>query len=103
MIIHPCSKAVRCARAAILMSVIIAGCGGNGAKSGAQNYLDGLKLFNYPGCYQMLSHQDQVDRTLDQFLGNIPMSPDVNKDWFKPIVLKMEYAVGNPKVDGDKA
>jgi hypothetical protein len=103
MIIQPCSKAARRALAATMMCVIFAGCGGNGAKSGAQNYLDGLKLFNYPGCYQMLSHQDQVDRTLDQFLGNIPMAPDVNKDWFKPIELKIEYTVGTPKVDGDRA
>src|SRR6266446_702164 len=89
--------------AVALFAIMSSGCSGNPAKTGAENYLNNLKLFNYPGCYQALSHQDQVDRTLEQFLGNIPMAPDVNKDWFKAVELKMDYELGTPKVEGDKA
>jgi len=66
--------------AVALFAIMSSGCSGNPAKTGAENYLNNLKLFNYPGCYQALSHQDQVDRTLEQFLGNIPMAQEVKKD-----------------------
>ncbi len=85
-----------------ILAVSIAGCSSN-PKSGADAYLTGLKLFNYPACYEMLSHQDRVDRTLEQFLAEIPMAPDVSREWFKPILLKMNYGLGEAKVDGDKA
>jgi hypothetical protein len=82
---------------------ILAGCG-NPAQRAANTYLDNLKLRAYPTIYQMLSHQDQVDRTLDQFLTDIPMAPDVTKDWFKVILQQMNYQVGEPKMEGsDKA
>jgi hypothetical protein len=40
---------------------------------------------------------------MDQFLTEIPMAPDVSKDWFKGILLKYDYKVGDAKIDGDKA
>ncbi len=82
---------------------MIAGCMGHTPQRAAENYLDALKLFNYPACYQALSHQDQVDRTMDQFLGQIPLAPDVSKDWFKTILHAVTFEVGDTKVDGDKA
>ena len=69
----------------------------------AQSYLEALKLYNYPGAYQMLSHQDQLDRTMDQFLTEIPLAPDVTRDWFKTVLHATDFQVGEAKVEGDKA
>ena len=81
----------------------MAGCQGHSPQSAADNYLSNLKLYNYPATYQALTHQDQVDRTMDQFLTEIPMAPDVSKDWFKGILRTYDYKVGDAKIDGDKA
>src|SRR5258708_37502885 len=76
------------AKSAMLAAVavcafLVTGCGGHSPQSAADTYLSNLKLYNYPATYQALSHQDQVDRTMDQFLTEIPMAPDVSKDWFQ--------------------
>ena len=76
---------------------------GSYAPGAADNYLTNLKLYNYPYTYQALTHQDQVDRTMDQFLEEIPMAPDVSKDWFKGVLRAYDYKVGDAKIDGDKA
>ncbi len=96
------------ARRAMLMAAMIcgffaAGCQGKTPQRAAENYLGNLKLYNYPFCYQALSHQDQVDRTIDQFLGEVPMAPDVSKDWFKGILRAYDYKVGDAKTEADKA
>ena len=96
------------ARGATLAAVavcafLVAGCQGHSPQAAANNYLNNLKLYNYPAAYQALSHQDQVDRTMDQFLTEIPMAPDVSKDWFKGILRTYDYKVGDAKTDGDKA
>ncbi|MHB8380948.1 MAG: hypothetical protein ACYDC3_01215 [Candidatus Binataceae bacterium] len=88
---------------AALCAAMIAGCMGHTPQRAAGNYLDSLKLFNYPACYEDLTHQDQVDRTMDQFLSQIPLAPDVSKDWFKTILHAVDFEVGDAKVDGDKA
>ena len=89
--------------AAVICAVFAAGCQGKTPQRAADSYLANLKLFNYPACYQALSHQDQVDRTLDQFLTEIPMAPDVSKEWFKGILRTYDYKVGDTKIEGDKA
>jgi hypothetical protein len=89
--------------AVAVCAIFAAGCQGKTPQRAANNYLDNLKLYNYPAVYQSLSHQDQVDRTMDQFLGEIPMAPDVSKDWFKGVLRTYDYKVGDAKVDGDKA
>jgi len=86
--------------ATILVGATLSGCGG-GPQKAAQNYVDNLKLFNYPYCYQALSHQDQLDRTMDQFLTQIPLAPDVSRDWFKGILGSEEFAIGDTKQEGD--
>ena len=88
---------------AALATALIAGCMGHTPQRAAGNYVGALKLFNYSACYQALSHQDQVDRTMDQFLSHIPLAPDVSKDWFKTILHAVDFQVGDAKVDGDKA
>ena len=89
--------------AAVVCAFLVAGCQGHTPQGAADNYLGNLKLYNYPACYQALSHQDQIDRTMDQFLGEIPMAPDVSKDWFKGVLRTYDYKVGDSKTDGDKA
>jgi hypothetical protein len=96
------SKALLLPLAAVCV-LMLAGCGGKSPKSAAENYLDNLKLYNYPACYNALSHQAQVDRTIDQFLSEIPMAPNVSKDWFKAILRSYQYQIGDAKVDGDNA
>ncbi|HVA77556.1 MAG TPA: tetratricopeptide repeat protein [Candidatus Binataceae bacterium] len=88
---------------AAICAAMIAGCMGHTPQRAAGNYVDSLKLYNYPACYQALTHQDQVDRTLDQFLSEIPLAPDVSKDWFKTILHAVDFEVGDAKIDGDKA
>jgi hypothetical protein len=82
---------------------LVAGCSGHSPSGVAQTYLDSLRLYNYPACYEALSQQDKVNRTLDQFLTQIPLAPDVNRDWFKSVLHASTYKVGEAKVDGDKA
>ncbi|HXW82854.1 MAG TPA: hypothetical protein VEJ86_00475, partial [Candidatus Binataceae bacterium] len=88
---------------AAMLAGMFAGCGGNSPESAANTYLNNLKLFNYPACYQMLSHQDQLDRTIDDFLKQIPLAPDVTPDWFKSILHATDYQVGQATMNGDKA
>ena len=96
------AKGVMLAAVAVC-GLLLAGCQGHSPQAAADNYLSNLKLYNYPAIYQALSHQDQVDRTMDQFLTEIPMAPDVSKDWFKGILRTYDYKVGDAKIDGDKA
>ncbi|MDB5107432.1 MAG: hypothetical protein JWM69_373 [Candidatus Binatus sp.] len=100
--INYCARSMKLATLTVL-AFIAAGCMGKTPERAASNYLDNLKLFNYPGAYQALSHEDQVDRSMDQFLEEVPMAPDVNRDWFKGVLRTYEYKVGDAKVDGDKA
>jgi hypothetical protein len=89
--------------AVAVSALVLAGCQGHTPQAAADNYLTNLKLYNYPATYMALTHQDQVDRTMDQFLTEIPMAPDVSKDWFKGILRTYDYKVGDAKIDGDKA
>ena len=86
-------QAKRATLAAIVcLAFLVAGCQGHTPERAANDYLANLKLYNYPAAYQALSHQDQVDRSIDQFLTEIPMAPDVSKDWFKgnPARLRLQ-------------
>lgn len=86
-----------------ICALFAAACQGHTPQRAANEYLANLKLYNYPAAYQALSHQDQVDRTIDQFLTDVPMAPDVNKDWFKAVLRAYDYKVGDAKTEGDKA
>ena len=56
--------------AVALAGSILSGCAG-GPKDDAQNYINNLKLYNYRATYDALSHGDQLDRTIDQFLNDM--------------------------------
>src|SRR5271156_3848690 len=89
--------------AVAVCAFLVAGCQGHTPQSAADIYLSNLKLYNYPAAYEALSHQDQVDRTIDQFLSEIPMAPDVSRDWFKGIRRTYDYKGGDAKIAGDNA
>lgn len=76
------------------LSAVLAGCG-RGPASVAQAYLDDLKLYNYPACYDLLSQQDKTDKTLDQFLTRVPLAPPVSRDWFKALVQATTFKLGS--------
>ncbi len=86
---------------ALVMAVALSGCSGGGPAKSAQGYTDNLKLFNYTACYQALSHQDQIDKTLDDFLTSIPLAPDVSRDWFKGVLGAQDFTIGEVKQEGD--
>src|SRR5262249_47539007 len=88
---------------AAIGSVVVVGCMGKTPQHSAQSYLGALKLYNYPAGYQLLSQRDQVDRTMDQFLTEIPLAADVSRDWFKTVLHATDFQVGDAKVEGDKA
>src|SRR5258708_6345461 len=88
---------------AAFCAMFLTACGGKSPSSAADTYLGNLKLYNYPALYQSMSHQDQLDRTMDQFLLAVPMAPDVNKDWFKGMVRAYDYKIGEAKIDGNNA
>ena len=54
--------------AVTVCALLVAGCQGHTPQAAADNYLTNLRLYNYPYTYQAMTHQDQVDRTMDQFL-----------------------------------
>jgi len=89
--------------AALTASFAIAGCGGNSPSNAARKYVENLKGFNYKDCYQQLSHQDQLDVPVEQFLTQVPLAPRVSRDWFKSVLSTAKYEVGEAKADGDKA
>ncbi len=82
------------AAAVAALAALASGCAGKGPAQAAQNYLDNLKLHNYPACYRMLSRQDRAGRTMEQFLAGPPLAPEVSRDWFKAVLGVVNYEIG---------
>jgi len=102
MTISPRAIRVTAATTGILCVVMLAGCG-NASKKVATDYLTDLQMFGYREIYSMLSHSDQIDRPIEDFVKEIPMAPDVTSDWFKAVLQKTQYEPGEPKMGDDKA
>jgi hypothetical protein len=49
----------------------------------------------------LLSGQDRADRSLHQFLTEIPLAPDVSPIWFRPILHEMRYQLGDERRNAD--
>ncbi|MGO9062216.1 MAG: hypothetical protein ACLQU2_33365 [Candidatus Binataceae bacterium] len=88
---------------AILALLLIAGCAkpppaapGPDPKAAARTYLAALKIGDYQTCYEMLADHDRDHHSLDQFLSEIPMAPNVERRWFGQIENATEYQVGMP-------
>jgi hypothetical protein len=95
-----------CSRALVLAllsaALLLAGCG-QSPQSLATRYLADLQQFNYPACYATLTDEDHAARSLQQFLTEIPLAPDVDPIWFRAILFSTVYEVGQPQINGERA
>jgi hypothetical protein len=80
--------------AIIWVVLTLAGCSRNQPHGIAQRYIEYLQQFNYPAAYYLLAQRDHTDRTLREFLTEIPLAPDVSPLWFRPILHTMHYELG---------
>ncbi len=71
----------------------------------AERYLENLRQFDYAACYALLSQQDRAERTLPEFLTEIPLAPDLSPVWFRPVVTRMQFDFGDEhrNTDGSTA
>lgn len=86
--------------AAAAVCGMLGGCGGL-PRLTAHGYLRHLKHSDYAACYGMLSKEDQVARTLEQFLTAIPLAPAVGTLWFKAILQSMTFQLGELRARGE--
>lgn len=59
----------------------------------ARDYLANLKLGRYQACYRLLSRRDRLAQTVDEFVANMPLAPDVDRTWFALVEEKTQYAL----------
>jgi hypothetical protein len=85
------------------IATVLAGCDRRRPHGVAERYLENLKQFNYAGCYNLLSDQDRADRSLHEFLTEIPLAPDVSPLWFRPILHITQYELGPEHRNSDGA
>jgi hypothetical protein len=76
-------------------SLLLSGCFRRSPYGTAEHYVENLQQFNYAECYSLLSTQDRVDRSMRQFLAEIPLAPDVSPVWFRPILHSMHFELGD--------
>jgi tetratricopeptide (TPR) repeat protein len=93
---------------ATLWFFLIAGCAkapppGPGPEAVAQVYLAALKAGDYQACYRMIAENDLVHGSLGGFLGQIPMSPNVERRWFGQIEAATAYRFGTAMERGGEA
>jgi len=81
--------------------VVFAGCDRHAPHGVAERYLQNLQQFNYDACYQLLSDQDRRERTLAEFLTEIPLAPDVSPVWFRPLLHQTHYELGEEQRSAD--
>jgi hypothetical protein len=88
---------------AIVATLVFGGCERNAPRKAALRYLENLHESNYAACYGMLSDQDRQDRTLAEFLTEIPLAPDVGPAWFHPVLRTLQFDLGDGRRDGVNA
>jgi len=76
-------------------SLLLSGCFRRSPLGTAERYVESLQQFNYAKSYSLLSTQDRADRSLHQFLTEIPLAPDVSPIWFRPILHVMHFELGD--------
>jgi hypothetical protein len=87
---------------------LIAGCAkspppGPTPEAVAQAYLTALKAGDYQACYRMIAENDLVHGSLGGFLGQVPMSPNVERRWFGQIEAATAYRIGTAIEQGGEA
>lgn len=86
-----------------IATLILPGCERNSPHGVARRYLEALQRSNYAACYAMLSDRDHKDRTLAEFLTEIPLAPDVGPAVFRPVLQNMQFELGEVRIEGDNA
>src|SRR5450631_3825682 len=74
--------------------IVLSGCDRNASRAAAVSYLENLHQANYARCYAMLSDRERKDRTLAEFLTEIPLAPDVGPAWFRPVLRSVQFDLG---------
>ncbi len=72
-----------------IAALVLAGCTRSQPHGVAERYIEDLQQFNYDATYHLLSAQDRKDRTLREFLTEIPLAPEASPIWFRPVLHKM--------------
>ncbi len=95
----------RKAAAAIAIALVatVSGCARNTPHGVATRYLANLRQYKYAACYAMLTEQDRKTRTLAEFLTEIPMGPDADPVWFRPILRATRFTIGSEQRNGNIA
>lgn len=85
---------------AIVAALVLGGCEQNAPRKAALRYLENLHDSNYAACYGMLSDKDRKDRTLAEFLTEIPLAPDAGPAWFHAVLRSVKFDPGDVSRDG---
>jgi hypothetical protein len=88
---------------AALAVLMLSGCERNSPIAVARRYIENLQRSNYGRCYAMLTDQDRKDRTLAEFLTEIPLAPDVGPALFRPVLQTPQFELGEVNREGDNA
>ncbi len=88
---------------AIALAAAISGCARNTPRGVAIRYLANLRQYKYAVCYAMLTKQDRKTRTLAEFLTEIPMGPNADPVWFRPILRATTFEIGDEQRNGNIA
>jgi hypothetical protein len=86
-----------------IATLMLPGCERNSPHGIARRYLENLQRSNYSGCYAMLADRDRKNRTLAEFLTEIPLAPDVGPAVFRPVLQKIQFELGDVRIDGYSA
>jgi len=84
----------------MVVVLVLGGCERNAPRKAALRYLSNLRDSNYAACYGMLSDQDRKDRTLAEFLTEIPLAPDVGPAWFHAVLRSVQFDPGDASSEG---
>ena len=84
-----------------IAALVLAGCTRSQPHGVAERYIEDLQQFNYDATYHLLSAQDRKDRTLREFLTEIPLAPEASPIWFRPVLHKMHYELGPERRNND--
>jgi hypothetical protein len=82
---------------------LLAACARRSPHGIAERYLEDLQQFDYPAAYHLLSEQDRKARSLEEFMTEIPLAPDVSPVWFRPVLHQTHYELGDAQRSGQNA
>jgi hypothetical protein len=88
---------------AAIATLALAGCERNPPNAAARRYLENLQHSNYARCYAMLADKDRKDRTLAEFLTEIPLAPDVGPAAFRLVLQNVQFELGEVSRESDSA